>query len=166
MNDVINQGSFLRTTRAFPEEIHQLSVEVNRSYVDIASKVNNRVIGIFTLNRSTVTGESWFITQAKRQQGLRQVYRFQDSDFSGVVATIPHGINFLSLTNFIRIWGTFFDSSVSPAAWYNIPYVDVVSITNQLNIKVTATDIVITKGSTFPFVIQNGLIVIEWLANP
>ena len=166
MNDVVFQGSFLRTSRNFPAEVKQLSLEVDRSYIDIARNVNNRTIGFFTVNRSTVNGENWFITQNRRQQGLRQVYRFENSDFTGNVATIAHGLDFLSLTNFVRIWGTFFESNVAPPAWYNVPYVDVIAVTNQLTIKVTATDIVITKGATFPFVIQNGLIILEYIANP
>lgn len=166
MIDVLTQASFLRTSRNFPREVNQLSIEVDRSYIDIARSVNVRTIGFFPLNRSIGTGENWFITQARRQQGLRQVYRFEDADFIVGVATIAHGIQFLSLTNFIRIWGTFFDSSVAPPAWYNVPYVDVALITNQLNVKVIATDIVITKGTTFPFVIENGLICVEFIANP
>jgi hypothetical protein len=162
MNDVLSQVSFLRTSRNFPPEAKQLSIEVDRSYIDIARNVNNRVIGFFTINRSTVTGENWFITQARRQQGLRQVYRFQDSDFTAGVATISHGIQFRSLTNFIRIWGTFFDGT----NWQTLPYVDVVNVTNQINVKVNSTDIVITKGAGAPPAVQNGLIVVEWLANP
>lgn len=156
MIDVMNQASFLRTSRAFPETPKELSVEVNRTYIDIARNVNTRVIGFFILNRSTVTGESWFITQNKRQQGLREVYRFDDANL-----IITHGIQFASLTNFIRIWGTFFDGT----SWQTLPYVDVVSVTNQINVRVTSTQIIITKGAGAP-AIQNGLVVLEWLANP
>jgi len=168
MIDVLNQASFLRTSRNFPPEVKQLSIEVDRSYIDIARNVNTRTIGFFTLNRSTVTGENWFITQARRQQGLREVYRFEEADFTGGVATIAHGIQFLSLTNFVRIWGTFFDAGVTTgtAAWYPLPYVDTVLITNQISVWVTATDIIITKGGTCPLIIENGLIVLDWLANP
>lgn len=157
MNDVLSKGAFLRTSRNFPPDLHQLTVEVNRSYVDIASTVNNRVIGFFTVNRSTVTGENWFITQNKRQQGLRQVYRWDDTNL-----TIAHGINFLSLTNIIRIWGTFFDGT----AWQTLPYVDVVSVTNQITVNVDDTNINIVKGAGTPPTCTNGLVIIEWLALP
>jgi len=160
MIDVLNQASFLRTSRNFPPEVKQLSIEVDRSYIDIARNVNTRTIGFFTLNRSTVTGENWFITQARRQQGLREVYRFDDAHL-----VIAHGIQFLSLTNFIRIWGTFFDTG-GTASWYPLPYVDTVLVTNQISVQVDATNITITKGATNPFTIDNGLVVLEWLANP
>lgn len=156
MNDVLSQVSFLRTSRNFPPEVKQLSIEVDRSYIDIARNVNNRVIGFFTVNRSTVTGENWFITQARRQQGLRQVYRFDDTNL-----IITHGIQFTSLTNFVRIWGTFFDGT----SWQTLPYVDVVAVANQINVRVTSTQIIITKGAGAP-AIQNGLVVVEWIALP
>jgi len=73
--NVVNQVAYLRTTREFPEEIHQLSVEINKCYVDIASAVNNRTISIFPKNRPAVNGENWFITN-QRQQGFRQIYTF------------------------------------------------------------------------------------------
>lgn len=157
MNDVLAKSAFLRTSRNFPADIHQLCVEVNRSYLDIAHNVNSRVIGFFTTNRSTVTGENWFISQARRQQGLRQVYQWSDSNL-----TIAHGIDFLSLTNFVRIWGTFFDGT----NWQTLPYVDVLSSTNQINVKVNSTNIVITKGAGSPPACQNGLVVLEFIGNP
>jgi hypothetical protein len=162
MNDVISQASFLRTSRNFPEEPRQLSIEVDRSYIDIARNVNNRTIGFFTLNKSTVNGENWFITQAKRQQGLRQVYRFDDTMLVGAVITIAHEMNFLSLTNIVRIWGTFFDGTF----WQTLPYVDVINVTNQINVKVDSTNIIITKGAGAPPAMNNGLVIVEFIAQP
>jgi len=157
MNDVLSKSGFLRTTRTFPEDLHQLCVEVNRSYVDIAHNVNSRVIGTFPTNRSIVTGENWYITQAKKQQGVRQVYQWSDTNL-----TIAHGLDFLSLTNFVRIWGTFFDGT----NWQALPYVDVVNATNQINVKVNATSILITKGAGSPPACTKGLICLEYLGNP
>ncbi len=157
MNDVLSKGAFLRTSRSFPNEMGELTFEINKSYVEIANTVNNRVIGFFTVNRSTVTGENWFITKNMKQQGLRQVYRWDDTHL-----TIAHGIDFLSLTNFVRIWGTFFDGT----SWQDLPYVDVLSATNQIKVSVNATNIVITKGGGAPPTCTNGLVILEWIANP
>lgn len=162
MNDVINKGPFLRTSRSFPVDSKLMQSEMNRSYVDIAHKVNSRTIGFFTIDRSIVNGEQWFITQNQKQQGLRQVYRWDDTLLVGSVITIAHGINFMSLTNFIRIWGTFFDST----NWQTLPYVDVVNVTNQITVEVNKTNIVITKGAGSPPTATNGLVILEWLANP
>lgn len=152
-----NNVAFLRTSREFPEDIKQLTVEVNRSYVDIANTVNNRTISIFTVNRNALTGENWFITQNRRQQGFRQVYQWSDTNL-----TIPHGINLSSLTNFVRIWGTFFDGT----NWWTLPYVDLTNVNNQINVKVNANNIVITKGAGTPPACQNGLVILEWISNP
>ena len=157
MNDVINKGSYLRTSRSFPEDPKLLQSEINRSYVDIARNVNNRTIGFFTVNRSMVNGEQWFITSNERQQALRQVYQWSDSNL-----TIAHGINFFSLTNFVRIWGTFFDGTY----WQTLPYVDISAANNQINVKLDSSNIYITKGAGSPPVCQNGLIILEWLSNP
>ena len=157
MNDIISKSSYLRTSRSFPEDAKLLSSEINRSYVDIARAVNNRTNGFFPTDRSIANGENWFITQAARQQALRQVYKWNDSNL-----TIAHGINFMSLTNFVRIWGTFFDGT----NWQDLPYVDVLNVTNQINVKVNATNIVITKGAGTPPTCTNGLVILEYIALP
>lgn len=157
MINVLSETSFLRTSRNFPDDLTRLSIEVDRSYIDIARNVNNRTIGFFTNNRSNVTGENWYFNQNRRQQGLRQVYTWDDTKL-----TITHGINFLSLTNFVRIWGTFFDGT----SWQTLPYVDVTAANNQINVRVTSTQIIITKGGGAPPTCSNGLIILEWIANP
>jgi hypothetical protein len=157
MNNFINRSAFLRTSRNFPPDIDQLAIESDRAYIDIARNVNNRTIGIFTVNRASVGGENWFINQNKRQQNLRQVYTWSDTNL-----IIPHGINLFTLTNFVRIWGTFFDGT----NWQTLPYVDVVNVNNQINVKVNSTNIVITKGAGTPPACMNGLVTIEWISVP
>jgi hypothetical protein len=155
----INQNAYLRTSRRFPvEDQEQLSLELSRSYIDIASSVNARTISLFPTTRSAQTGENWYITQNRRQQGFRQVYQFSDSNL-----VINHGINFLTqVSNFVRIWGTFFDGT----NWQTLPYVDVVAANNQINVKVNSTQIIITKGAGAPPAITNGLLVLEWISQP
>ena len=157
-NNVLNQVPYLRTSRLFPEEIGQLVVEVNRSYTDIASAVNNRTISIFPVNRPAIGGESWFVTKNQRQQSLRQVYQFDD-----LTLTIPSNIDFPSTTNIIRMWGTFFDGTY----WQNLPYVDVVNVNNQINVKINPSTgiITITKGAGTPPSISKGLLIVEWISN-
>lgn len=156
MNDVIS-GAYLRTSRQFPDDAKGLQSEINRSYVDIARNVNNRTIGFFPVTRSVNSGEQWFITKNMSQQGLRQVYQWSDTNL-----TIAHGINFFSLTNFVRIWGTFFDGTY----WQTLPYVDVLNVTNQINVKLDKNNIYITKGAGSPPACNNGLVILEWIGNP
>ena len=148
------QTPFLRVQRQFPQEIQALTVEVNRSYVDIAGAVNARTIGIFPASNPIVTGESWFFTN-QRQQGLRQIYAV-------VAGNTAHGINFENVSDFTKIYGTFTDGT----NWYPLPYVDVVDATNQVNIYLDPTNIVITAGGGSPPTFTSGLVVLEWIANP
>ena len=153
-SNIVNQVPYLRTTRNFPEESQPLSVELNRSYVDIASKINDRVIGIFPTMRPAITGESWFYNAAQKQQTLRQVYTFT------AAGSTPHGINLSQIAGLTRIFGTFTDGT----NWYPLPYVDVVAANNQVNIIVDPTNIVITAGGGAPPAITNGFVVLEWLS--
>lgn len=155
--NITNQQGFLRTSRNYPPELSQLAVEVSKSYIDVANAVNIRVIGLFAINKATVGGESWFLTNNQRQQNLRQVYKFADGNL-----VIPHGLNLKTLTNFVRIWGTFFDG----VRWQTLPYVDVLNVTNQITVNVDVTNINIIKGAGAPPACQNGLVIIEWISNP
>ena len=156
--NIANSVAFLRTSRQFPEELHQLAVECNKSYVSIAQAVNERTIGIFSVNRSSITGESWFLTSQK-QQTLRQVYEF--ATIAPNPLLIPHGINLANIRGFTRIYGTMTDGT----NWYPLPYVDVIAANNQINVIVTPTDIVITAGAGAPPVITSGWVILEWLAQ-
>lgn len=153
---VVNQVPYLRTSREFPEDPKQLIQEVSKSYIDIAGAVNSRVVGIFPSNRPAITGETWFITPGRVNQALRQVYLFSgNSPF-----TIPHGINFTDVEQFTVISGTAFDGT----NYYPLPYVDVVAATNQINVMITDTDIIITAGAGAP-AITSGIIILQWLVN-
>jgi hypothetical protein len=157
-SNVVNQVAFLRTSREFPEELHQLTVEINKAYVDTALAVNNRTISLFNINRPAINGESWFIMNNQRQQGSRQVYTFG----SIVAATnIPHGLTTGPLF-FTRIYGTFTDGT----NWYPLPYVDVTAADNQVNIVVNPTNIVVTPGAGTPPTISSGMVVLEWISQP
>lgn len=151
--NVVNQTAYLRTSREFPEELHQLTVEVNKTYVDTAAAVNLRTIGIFPTNRPAITGESWFIDN-QRQQTFRQIY-----PFTGATLTIDHGINFLNVNAFTRIYGT----ALIGVNWLPLPFVDVTAVANQIGIIVTPTQILIT-GATAATIVK-GFIVLEWLSN-
>lgn len=155
----LQQSPYLREQRQFPDDnLKELSQQVDLSYIDIATKVNLRTIGLYAINFPIITGDQWFFAgQPRRQQSLRQAYTFADP-----TTTIPHGLKLGTITNFSRIWGTFQDVSGN---WQVLPYVDVVSATNQIYISVNATNIVITKGAGSPPAINNGLIVLEWISQ-
>jgi len=148
--------AYLRTSRNFPEDLTQLTVEVNKSYVDIANAVNNRTISMFPTNRPAVNGESWFVDKNRRQQGLRQVYTFTTT------ANIPHNINLDEVFAFVRCWGEFTDSATNN--WYGIINGSNVAIPGQISFYITPTDIVFLLGVGAP-PLTYGLIVLEWISD-
>jgi len=154
---VVNSVPYLRTTRDFPEDGQAMRMELNKSYVDTANAINSRVIGIFPTNLPAITGEEWFISGAK-QQSLRRVYTF--SAFSSPLS-IPHGLNLNQVSLITKIYGTATDAT----NWYPLPYVDVVSATNQISVYVSPTNIVITAGGGSPPSIASGIIILEWLSQ-
>ena len=160
MSSIIQQSPYLRVQRNFPIDNSQaLSIEVDRAYCDTAAKVNLRTIGIFPVNKASVTGERWFFNTinqtSNNQQTLRQVYTFT------AAGSIPHGIDTTGIFGFSRIYGVFTNGT----NWYPLPYVDVVSATNQVNVIVTPTNIVIAAGGGTPPAITNGFVVLEWLSQ-
>ena len=156
MSNIVNTAPYLRTSREFPQEdAHQLSVEINKSYIDIASVVNLRTIGIFPTNNPAITGESFYLTP-QRQQTLRQVFPFGPIS-AGASLNIPININ--GLTQFSRIYGTCITSLPD---YRPLPYASVAANSN-LDLRVTSSNIVITVGSASPN-ITSGLIIIEWLS--
>jgi hypothetical protein len=155
MNNIVNQMPYLRTTRAFPEELHQLTVEVNKSYVDIANAVNNRTISIFPTTRPALTGESWFLFQNQRQQTFRQVYTFTST------ASINHGISFVRPGQFINCFGSYTDEINT----YGLIFSTSVAIAGQIGFYVTPTQIIFTIGAGEP-ALTSGIIVLQWLSSP
>ena len=153
MTNVINQVPYLRTTREFPENIQELTVQVNKSYVDIANAVNNRTISLFPTNRPAITGESWFLTKNQRQQTLRQVYTFSTT------TAINHGIQVVDPDQFTRCFGSFTNGSRS----YGLIWASDVSIAGQITFYLTSTQIVFLTGAGAPS-ISSGKITLEWLS--
>lgn len=154
-NNVINQVPYLRTSRNFPTEIGQLTVEINKAYVDIANAVNNRTISIFPTIFPAVNGESWFLTANQRQQALRQVYSFTST------TSIPHHIQVLDPSQFVRGFGSYTDGSLS----YGLIFGSNTPIAGQISFYITSTNIVFLSGAGAPSVTK-GIVVLEWLSQP
>ncbi len=152
--NVINSVAYLRTSREFPEELHQLTVEINKAYVDTANNVNARTIGLFPTNRPAINGESYFITNNQRQQGFRQIYPFT------AAGNIAHGLNFNSISQFTKPSGTFTDGT----NYYGAIYASNTAIAGQISFYITPTNIVVLSGAGAPG-ISSGLIILEWISK-
>ena len=158
MNNVVNQTPYLRTTREFPEDIHQLNVEINKSYVDIANCVNNRTISLFPTSRPAITGENFFLSKNQRQQTLRQVYPF-GAIATGTSISINHNIQ--NIVQFSAIYGTCITSLPD---YRPIPYASVAANGN-IDLRVTSTQIIINNGAGAQN-ITSGIIILEWISQP
>ncbi|MBS3903749.1 MAG: hypothetical protein KGZ39_00300 [Simkania sp.] len=153
--NIVNQVAFLRTSREFPEDLRQLTVEVNRAYIDTANAVNNRIISIFPTNRSAQNGETWFVSSNQRQNGFRQVYAFTGA------GNVAHGRNLSQISGFVRCFGSFTDGT----NWYGAVYAGSTAIAGQVTFYITGTNIVIVAGGGSPAIVS-GTIVLEWIAKP
>ncbi len=154
MTTNLQTSPYLREQRSFPSDnIQALTVEIDRSYVDIAQKMNSRTIGLFASSTATITGESWYIT-SQRQQTIRKMFTFT------AAGSIAHGIDTSQISGFTRIYGTFTNGT----NFYPLPYVDVTAANNQVNVIVTPTNIVIAAGGGSPPAITSGFVIIEWVA--
>jgi hypothetical protein len=136
-------------------EQQQLSVEINKAYIDIANAVNSRTISLFPTARPALNGESWFVTSNQKQQGFRQVYTFTST------GNIPHG-----LTNFIPnqitdAYGSYTDGTNA----YGVIFGTNVAIAGQLSVYVTSTNIVVLLGAGAP-AISSGKVVLNWISRP
>lgn len=152
----VQQTPYIQEQRNFPRKNSEdLATQVDIAYIDIARKINERVIGQYSVNFSAVTGEKWFLNgEPTPQQTLRQVYEYTGSP------TIAHGIDTTSIQGFTRIYGVGYDSSI----WYPLPYVDVVAANNQIALSVDSMNINVTLGAGSPPAITSGFIILEWLA--
>jgi len=156
MNNIVNTVAYLRTSREFPEELHQLTVEVNKAYIDIANVVNNRIISLFPLNRPAITGENWFLND--KQQTLRQVYAFTS------ITAITHNINGSAgfrLGSSTRVFGTYTDGTNDYGLIFGT---NGGPIPNQISFYITKTQIIFIKDAGAP-ALSSGRIVIEWLSS-
>jgi hypothetical protein len=154
-SQIINNAAFLRTSREFPEDMHGLARETNKSYIEIADKVNNRIIGFFTVNRASITGESWFLENNQRQQSFRQVFIVSST------SAINHGITVIVPSQFIRCFGSYTDGTNT----YGLIFGTSVAIAGQISFYLTSTQIVFVTGAGAP-TLTSGTIVLEWISQP
>ncbi len=165
MNEsIFNQNAFLRTQTSFPTDIDELVSQLDKNWVDTANAINNRIISLFAINKSVITGETWYIFQNKKQQTLRRVYIF-GAIAAGGTLNIP--INITNFDQFSDIWGTVVTDITD---WRPLPYMDPVTLTDGIGIKVTpvglpaVNNIQIIVGATSPNIVK-GLVVLEWLSQ-
>ena len=156
---------FVYTYRQFPttdgENLEKQLVNMGTQY---GVAINQRTIGTFDLtqnpnatatvpNAQVPNGERWFSAgNTKLRDGYRAVFQVTDA-----ALTVLHGISLINQVT--RLYGAFFDGT----SWQALPFVDVVAANNQIGLRVTATQVIVTKGAGAPPTIASGIVVLEFL---
>lgn len=153
-NITINQVPYLRTQRNFPNNFPRLTEEIDLAYVDIANAVNSRVIGLFPTSKIAITGESWFITNNRKQQSQRQVFSFT------AAGAFNHNIGNALQTVSPNSYGQVTDGT----NWFGVIFGSSVAIAGQYSFFVNTTQVTVLAGAGAP-AITGGFIVLEWLTN-
>lgn len=152
----LQTSPYLPRQKSFPvDDVQSLSFIIDKVYIETASRVNERTIGLYANNIKVITGEKWYLQgEPNVQQSLRQVYQFT------ATGTIPHNI---PLTDLSQILPTSYGSFTDGTNWYGAIYASNVAIAGQVSFYVTPTNIVVIAGAGAP-AITSGTIVLTWLS--
>ena len=155
MTTTVQASPFLIKQRNFPDDdVQELGVELDKAYIDIATKVNERTIGIYAANTQIVTGDQYFLSgQAQNPQSLRRFYQFQDT------TALPHNIDPTTLALVLpKCYGSYTDGT----NWYGLIYATSVAIAGQITFYLNQNNIVFVIGAGAP-ALTKGCINIEWV---
>jgi hypothetical protein len=161
-NPTNSLGPFISTSTFFPDDFDEFRVKFLELYRDLSNAVNTREVGVFDLVEF-LTGENWFTSgnpQVKRKT-YRKVFELP-ATAAGATTNIAHGITGVNTTTtFTQIYGTAITAVPDNRP---IPFASATLVTDQIQILVNATNIVVTNGATAPN-ISSGVIVLTYLKN-
>lgn len=159
--NIVNKTPYLRTSREFPEDAPELSKTLSKTYIDIASIVNNRTIGIYPTTRSAITGNTYYYSTLK-QQSLRQLYSFKST------TVIPIGFKLASISNIIQMYGTYVDATGNTyglVAGTSVPIAGLITFFIAINGASSVSDnLTFEVGAGAPALVS-GSIVLEWITE-
>lgn len=157
-NPVDTRNAFLNTSQYFSPQSDQFLITMENLYTQIANAVNIRQLGQFSV-RETLTGQQFSeVANANATKySFRSIFYFGPIA-AGATLSFAHNLTFVQLTH---AYGTCITDVVD---YRPIPYASATLITNQIELQVTATNIVIINGATAPN-ITSGIIVLEYLKN-
>lgn len=154
----LQKAPYLREQRQFPQDsLSHLASETDQAYIDIAGKVNERIIGSYALNSAMITGERWFLQGGnQRQQSLRSLY-----NFTSTAVPIAHGLDFSTITLISpQSFGSFTDGT----NWYGLNFASNIAIPGQITFYLTPTNIIFLIGAGSP-ALTNGYIILSWVSQ-
>lgn len=153
------ETAFVNIYKDFQVDDEQLRIRLTQIFTQYGQALNLKDIAVYDTVENQ-TGQQFFDpTNAQQKRlGFRKVFPFS-SIVAGATLNTAHGIT--GETIFTRISG----GCVTDVVDYRpLPYVDVAAVTNQISIRVDATNIIIMNGATGP-TITNGIVILEYLKN-
>lgn len=153
------------TDEVYPENYNDFRRKIREIYNKEANWVNQRILGVFEQTEFQ-NGVQFFTNDPpsgtdKREprDGYRKVFEI-GSITSGSTSMISHGISGNPFFPY-HIYGTV---ETSATDFRPLPYVNGATVTDQIEITVDSTNIIISNGSTAPDIVM-GFVVLEYLKN-
>jgi len=151
MSSSLPPPDFISQNTTYSQDESQRLLQHTKFAADAARYINTREIALY--DRVEIqTGQQWFnlANNQQKRYGFRKTFAISDA-----ALTFAHGITGITLCTYIG--GSFTDGT----NFYPLPYVSTV-LANQIQVVVTATQVIITKGGGAP-AISSGVLVLEYL---
>ncbi len=152
-NDPALQSNQLPLSIDFPEDQEQLRQTLSSSYKRTVDSVNSKEGALYPL-KEVANFQRFFIDGKPNEfrNGYRYVFKLDPNKL-----TFNHNIsNITEMTNYRAIVTT------SLGDFRKVPYTDVTNVTNQISMRVTQTQVIITNGATAP-TITSGMVILDYL---
>lgn len=154
------EGMFLTPSWIYPNEAESAAIAIQQREALTANLLNIREIGAYQFF-DTVTGQTWPTpNQAQARTTLRKVFEFTLPN--ATTLNIAHGIDLSASFRLTRLFGGATKTS-TPREAIPLPYIDTVSVSNQISLRLTGTNLVIQTGANYQAF--TGFVVVEWLPN-
>lgn len=145
--------SYLPVYRNFELSESELKLQLSNTYVQIAQSVNSRQTGFFT-DQELQNGQQWYL---QLKPAFRKILTFGAITPGGPAVAVDHNIQ--SLTEVVNYWGV----ATTASDWRQLPYASVTA-TSNIELRVTATQAIITAGATSP-AITSAIVVLNYLKS-
>ena len=144
---------FLPTYTTFSRDNEQFLIQLTNLYLQMALAINAKIIGNYE-TFETPTGSYFFpVATTVRRQVFRKCFTFDDSSL-----IFDHGI--ANLASCTLIQGT---AVTTVPSFIPIPYTNTTAA-NQIQVDVTSTQVIITRGGGAPTLVS-GLLILEYLKS-
>jgi len=151
-------GTYLPETVNIPDDDKQQITYLKTRLEEILREVNRKQVGSYETIEQ-LTGQQFpGATPQEKKYTYRKVFNF-GAIAAGATLNIAHTIT--GFTEFTHIYGA---CTTAVVDYRPIPYASATVVTQQIEVNITATNIVIINGATAPN-ITSGWIVVEYLKN-